>query len=72
MRRKIKLPVWVVVAAMFLLSMFISLLVSDYRMKSLICNMEELETMYIQETGKYPDWFLEWQNTVYLPKHMEE
>lgn len=30
-----------------------------------------LNTTYTT-TGVYPDWFIEWLNTEYLPEHMEE
>lgn len=26
----------------------------------------------VTQTGKYPDWFIEWQNTVYFKSHIEE
>lgn len=67
-KHKIKLPVWFVVMLMFLMSALVSAVVADARMHMVIDDAG----MYIQETGKYPDWFIEWLNTEYLPEHMEE
>ena len=71
-KHRVKLPVWFVIVLMFLMSALVSAVVADARMKHLIQSMADIETAYIQETGKYPDWFIEWQNTVYLQEHMEE
>lgn len=67
-KHKIKLPVWFVIMLMFLMSALVSAVVADARMHMVIKDAG----MYIQETGKYPDWFIEWLNTEYLPEHMEE
>ena len=71
-KHRVKLPVWFVIVLMFLMSALVSAVVADARMKHLIQSMADIETAYIQETGKYPDWFIEWLNTEYLPEHMEE
>lgn len=65
-KHKIKLPVWFVIMLMFLMSALVSAVVSDARIHRLI---NDMPGMYIQETGKYPDWFIEWLNTEYLERH---
>lgn len=67
-KHKIKLPVWFVIVLMFLMSALVSAVVADVRIHMVI----EDTSMYIQETGKYPDWFIEWLNTEYLLEDKNE
>lgn len=73
MRNKVKLPVWIVVTLIMTACMLISSAVTIYVVKNAI---EQTLYSIIKEsatqTGKYPDWFIEWQNTVYFKSHLEE
>ncbi len=72
---KIKLPPVVVIVGAICAAVFVSAVVSvniaDIHVQSMIRNMPDTETIYVQETGKYPDWFLEWLNTEYYLQMQE-
>lgn len=73
MRNKVKLPVWIVVTlimtACMLISAAVMMYVAEYTIEQTLYSIiKESAT----QTGKYPDWFTEWQNTVYLKEQMEE
>lgn len=73
MKNKVKLPVWIVVTLIMTACMLISAAVMMYVAKytieqTLYSIITESET----QTGRYPDWFTEWQNTVYFKEQMEE
>lgn len=73
MKNKTKLPVWCVMMLIMIACMMISSAITVYVTNitiehTLYALTRESETM----TGKYPDWFIEWQNTVYLREHIEE
>lgn len=69
---KLKLPMWSVVMIIFILTILVSawvaVSVAQSTMDMLVQHMPDMETVYVQETGKYPDWFIEWMNTEYLPE----
>ena len=69
-KKRLRLPVWALVMMIFMLTVLTSAIaavnVADRRINSLIQHMPDTETVYVQTTGKYPDWFIEWMNTVYL------
>lgn len=73
---KIKLSPAVVIAGIFCLTVITSALVAvnaaDKTIRHMIKNIPDVETIYVQETGKYPDWFLDWMNTEYLPGIAEQ
>lgn len=67
--RKIKLPpsvvITVAICAAVLVSAAVSVNLAERKVSRIIKSMPDTETIYVQETGKYPDWFLEWLNTEY-------
>lgn len=69
-KKRLRLPIWALVMMIFMLTVLTSAIaavnVADRRINSLIQHMPDTETVYVQTTGKYPDWFIEWMNTVYL------
>ena len=69
-KKRLKLPLWALVMMIFMLTVLTSAIaavnVADRRINSLIQHMPDMETVYVQTTGKYPDWFIEWMNTEYL------
>ncbi|MGN0150405.1 MAG: hypothetical protein ACI4C7_09185 [Clostridia bacterium] len=69
-KKRLRLPIWALVMMIFMLTVLTSAIaavnVADRRISSLIQHMPDTETVYVQTTGKYPDWFIEWMNTVYL------
>lgn len=69
-KKRLKLPIWALVMMIFMLTVLTSAIaavnVADRRINSLIQHMPDTETVYVQTTGKYPDWFIEWMNTEYL------
>lgn len=69
-KKRLRLPVWALVMMIFMLTVLTSAIaavnVADRRINSLIQHMPDTETVYVQTTGKYPDWFIEWMNTEYL------
>lgn len=69
LHKRIKIPVWVSTGVLILIiaavSAAVSYTVTDRAMDRLIRQLPHPESEYITETGRYPDWFIEWQNTVY-------
>lgn len=73
MRTRIKTPIWVVTMLVMTACMLISAAVTTYVAKETVeRTLYSLAEESVTVTGRYPDWFTEWQNTVYLKEQMEE
>lgn len=67
MRKKIKIPVWIVTVAFMIACVCVSAAVTIYVAKSTVYQaVYETMTVIKTETGQYPDWFTEWMNRVYI------
>ena len=69
-KRRVKLPTWMAISILALIvitvSAYVSSSITNKKINRLIKQLPYLESNYIMESGRYPDWFIEWQNTVYL------
>lgn len=66
--RKVKIPVWIIITLIMMATVALSAAITDYVAENAIRRtLYEVTTDGGSSTGQYPDWFIEWQNTVYLP-----
>ncbi len=73
MKKRIKLPVWVIVVVIIVVSMAASAVITGITVdRSIKYTLNNVITESYNNTGHYPDWFVEWVNTVYLQQHSEE
>ncbi len=73
MKNKVKLPVLIVMLALGILCVYGSATVTTYVTKTAI-QQAVFETIsdFKTETGQYPNWFVEWLNTIYIQEHTKE
>lgn len=69
-KKRVKIPTWAAMCVLVMIIVTVSVVVSSAvvsrKISRLIRQLPHLESNYITETGHYPDWFIEWLNTVYL------